>query len=218
VFHALLSAAAGLAAAVVVSAAPGPKAEPSPHVSLKDHVNVKFSENLHSEQYPNNNLNALPVGKKKLGGIVFDIRDGVMQLGSSQVAGKPEKIEGIKVGRPVTKLHFLQACGYSTDNDTVVGRYVVRYEDKTTADIDVVYGRDVVDWWAYPNQAAPTKGEVAWEGENEASKGFEAKIKLYRMTWENPHPEKAVATLDFVAPNPGQPAAPFCVAITAEGK
>ena len=42
-----------------------------------------------------------------------------------------------------------------------------------------------------------------WEGENEASKGFEAKIKLYLMTWENPKPDKMVATIDFVATEPG---------------
>ena len=38
------------------------------------------------------------------------------------------------------------------------------------------------------------------------------------MTWENPKPDKKVEKIDFVAPNPEQPAAPFCVAITAEDK
>jgi hypothetical protein len=81
-----------------------------------------------------------------------------------------------------------------------------------------MYGRDVVDWWAYPDRKGPTKGKAVWEGENEASKGFDAKIKLYLMTWENPKPDKKVETIDFVATNPDQPAAPFCVGITAEDK
>ena len=89
---------------------------------------------------------------------------------------------------------------------------------KSTAEIEIAYGRDVVDWWAYPDRKAPTKGKAVWEGENEASKGFDAKIKLYLMTWENPKPDKTVESIDFVAPNPEQPAAPFCVAITAEDK
>ena len=66
--------------------------------------------------------------------------------------------------------------------------------------------------------ALNAKGKAVWEGENEASKMFEAKIKLYAMTWENPKPDKRVASIDFVAPNPEQGAAPFCVAITAEDK
>ena len=53
-------------------------------------------------------------------------------------------------------------------------------------------------------------------GENEAAKGFEAKIKLYQMTWKNPHPDKVIATIDFVATDLEQKCAPFCAAITVE--
>jgi hypothetical protein len=80
----------------------------------------------------------------------------------------------------------------------------------------VVYGKDVVDWWAYPDQKAPSKGKAVWEGENEAAKQFEAKIKLYLKTWENPHPKKKLVSIDFVGTAAETGAAPFCVAITAE--
>jgi hypothetical protein len=76
----------------------------------------------------------------------------------------------------------------------------------------------VVDWWAYPDQKAPTRSKVGWEGENEAAKGFEAKIKLYLTTWENPHPDKKVLRIDYVATMPDQDAAPFCVAMSVEEK
>jgi hypothetical protein len=208
----------GLLAVGTLSGAPAPKTEPIQFISLKGLTNVKMDENLHSDRFPNNNLKSLPTGKQKFGDITYEIGEGVLQLGSSNVTTKPNKIEGIKVNRTLKKLHFLQACGYNTTEDTVVGKYVIRYEDKSTAEIEVVYGKDVVDWWAYPDQKAPTKGKAVWEGENEASKGFEAKIKLYNMTWENPKPDKRIATIDFVAPNPEQAAAPFCVAITAEDK
>ena len=212
-----LSCLAVGALAAALAAAPIRKGEESNFISLKGHTNVKWDENLHSDRFPNNNLKSLPTGKQKFEGVEFEIGDGLMQLGSSSVE-KPKEIKGIKVGRTLKKLHFLQATGYSTANDTTIGKYVIHYEDKTTADVEIVYGRDVVDWWAYPEQVAPTKGKAVWEGENEASKGFNAKIKLYLMTWENPKPDKKVASIDFVAPNPEQPAAPFCVAITAEDK
>src|SRR5579883_4975 len=204
----LLAAAAGLAVSVAVSAAPTPKAETVVYVNLKEYANVKLGENLHSDAYPNNNLKALPTGKQKLGDVTFEIGAGILQLGSSQVQGKPTKIEGIKVGKPVKMLHFLHGTGFGTDEGTVIGKYVIRYDDKTTAEVEVVYGRDVVDWWAYPDQKAPTQAKVAWEGENEAAAGFNAKIKLYLMSWENPSPAKGVVSIDFLAPDPEQAAAP----------
>ena len=205
-------------AAVCLTAAPAPKTEPIQFISLKDKTNVKMDENLHSDRFPNNNLKTLPTGKQKLGDLTFEIGDGILQLASSNVAEKPKKIEGIKVGRAAQKLHFLQGTGYNTADETVIAKYIINYEDKATTEIEVVYGKHVVDWWAYPDQKAPTKGKAVWEGENEASKGFEAKIKLYSMTWENPKPDKRIATIDFVATNPEQAAAPFCVAITASDK
>jgi hypothetical protein len=181
---------------------------------LKDHINVKLDENLHTDSFANNNLKQLKAGSQKLEGITYDIGDGVLQLGSSSVQEKPEKIEGIKVSRTVGKLSFLQGTGYRGTDGTVIGKYVVHYADKTTADIEIIYGKHVADWWAYPDQPIPTDAKVAWEGENEAAKEFKAKIKLYQMEWINP--DKEISSLDFVATDPKQPSAPFCVAITIE--
>ena len=214
----LLTLALCVVATTWVSGAPAPKTEPIQFISLKGKTNVKMDENLHSDRFPNNNLKTLPTGKQKLGDLTFEIGEGILQLASSSVLEKPKKIEGLKVDRSAKKLHFLQGTGYNTADDTVIAKYIINYDDKTTAEIEVVYGKDVVDWWAYPDQKAPSKGKAVWEGENEASKGFEAKIKLYAMTWENPKPEKKIATIDFVATNPEQAAAPFCVAITASDK
>jgi hypothetical protein len=213
-----LTLAAGFFAAIGLSGAPAPKNDPTQFISLKGHTNVKLDENLHSDRFPNNNLKSLKTGKQKLGDVEFEIGEGVLQLGSANVAGKPSKVEGIKVGRTFKKLHLLHATGYSTDEGAVIAKYVIHYDDKTTAEIEVKFGEDVVDWWAYPDRAGPTKGKVAWESENEASKGFEAKIRLYLKTWENPKPDKKVASIDFVATNPEGPCAPFCVAMTVEDK
>ena len=198
------------------SAAPVPKPETAEQIPLKDHINVKMTENLHSERFPDNNLKSLKAGQQKLGDVTYTIGDGVLQLGSSEVKEKPEKIEGIKVGRMAAKLHFLQGAGYDAPDATVVGRYIIRYADKSKVDVDIVYGKDVVDWWAYPEKDAPTKSKIAWEGENEASKSFKAKIRLYHMVWTNPNPEKPIASIDFVATDVDQMCAPFCAAITAE--
>jgi hypothetical protein len=38
------------------------------------------------------------------------------------------------------------------------------------------------------------------------------------LTWENPHPDKKVATVTFAKNDADSVAAPFCVAITLEAK
>jgi hypothetical protein len=38
------------------------------------------------------------------------------------------------------------------------------------------------------------------------------------MTWDNPHPDKKIVTIDFGSKKEETVAAPFCIAITAEAK
>jgi hypothetical protein len=205
--------------AAVVFAAPAPPEPSITPIDLKAHVNAKLKDNFHGGDPNNNNLANLPTGKQTFAGIKFTVGDGLIQLGSAQVKA-PEKVEGIKVGRFLAKLHFLHSCGcgYNTADDTLIGKYVVHYEDKTTADVEIVYGKDVVDWWVAAGRKDPTRSKVAWEGENDAVKGTGTKIKLSLTTWENPHPKKKVVSLDYVNTAATTAVCPFCVAITAEGK
>ena len=203
-----LTALAVLAAfAVTLAAAPAPSDSAPAYIDLQPQANVKLKDDFHSGTYAGNNLAKLPTGKQTLGGVKFNVGESLIQLGSSQVAGKPDKVEGIKVGRTLKKLHFLHACGHRAEDDTVIAKYVVHYDDNTTEDIEVVYGKDVVDWWVQPGVADPTRGKVAWEGQNRLSP-----VKLFLTTWTNPHPDKRIVALDYVATKN----APFCVAITAE--
>src|SRR4051794_19099717 len=52
----LLTFAAGLLVATGLSGAPTLKSEPVHFISLKGYTNVKLDENLHSNNYENNNL------------------------------------------------------------------------------------------------------------------------------------------------------------------
>jgi hypothetical protein len=189
---------------------------PSPYVDLKPKANHKLKDDFGTGRYEGNNLATLPPGLKALAGVKFRIGPGMLHLGNDKLKTRPVKVEGVKVGRKVGKLHFLHGTGFSAADGAVIARYVVHYADKTKAEVEVAYGRDVADWWAYPGQAAPTAGKLAWEGQNEPAKSFDAKLKLYLMTWKNPHPKKEVVSLDFVAAAPDTPVLPFCVAITAE--
>jgi hypothetical protein len=205
-----------LLSVALATAAPAPKREAMTHLDLQPKANQKLTENLHSDTYPNNNLASLKTGKQTLEGIPFKIGEKLIQLSGKSIPEKPEKVEGIKVGQTVAKLHFLHATGYQAEGDTVIGKYIAHYDDNTQEEIEIVYGKDVRDWWNYPCAPGTSRGKVAWKGENVASKGFKATLQLFLMTWENPHPAKKMTSLDFLSTQTD--AAPFCVAITAEAK
>ena len=173
-------------------------------IDLGPHINQKLNERFHNYR-DGNDLATLPNGRQNFAGIAFTVGGGVVQLGGE----KPAKVAGIKVGAKAVKLHFLHACGFSgsVPLNTRIGKYVVHYDDKSTEEIEIVYGKDVVDWWVQPGVSDPTRSKVAWEGQN----AFSA-IKLFLTTWENPKPEKRIVTLDYVAIG----GTPFCVAISAE--
>jgi hypothetical protein len=221
----LLAAGVGL---VWCAAVAGARADDNHiFIDLQAKANQKLDENFHSGA-EGNNLDSLPKGEQKFKGVPFKIGDSLIQLGSKIVEDKPEKVEGIKVDAKLAKLNFLHATGYGggpnqegnpgfVEDDAVIGKYVVHYADDTKEEIEIVYGKDVRDWWFITDEKGVSRGKVAWTGENDASAKQEAKIRLYLGTWKNPHPDKKVTTIDYVS-TMDTAAAPFCVAMTAEKK
>src|SRR5436190_2028418 len=98
-----------------------------------------------------NVLKDFPTGEKKFGDVTFVVGRKLIMLGSTAQKGEPAKVEGIPVGRAAHKLHFLHANGYGggpntegsdwfVKDGTAIGSYTVHYDDKTTAEIPIVYG------------------------------------------------------------------------------
>jgi hypothetical protein len=169
-----------------------------------------------------NNLSELPQGEQALAGVKFKIEKGLIQLGSWVLPGKPEKVTGIKVERPVARLHVLHATGNTQLDDvadgTLIGRYIVHYDDETIDSIPILYGVNIREWWFFEDAPTEvTRGKIAWQGKNRSATSKNATIGLYLLTWDNPRPEKKVVGIDFSA-RPHVGAAPFCVAMTVEGK
>jgi hypothetical protein len=175
-----------------------------------------------------NNLASLPRGERTFEDVNFKIGDSLIQLGSDLLKTKPERVDGIPVGKAFAKLYILHATVFGRGDpeiadDVQIAKYVVHYEGGDTEEISVVYGKDVRDWWFSNDEKSVSRGQVAWKGENEVTKdkaGFQRPpegIRLYLSTWKNPHPTKRVVSIDYVKVG-DTPAAPFCVAITLEEK
>jgi len=203
------------------------------HVDLKAGANQKLTDPFGSGA-AGNDLSALPAGEQTFGGVKFKVGEGLIQLGSKLLKQeRPDKVEGVKVGRKVARLHLLHGTLYGNGSTigeegkegdplfvadgTRIAEYTVRYEDKTTEVIPVVYGEDVRDWWYTGSPKDLKRGKVAWEGENEYARGLDSKVRLFRGTWENPKPDKVVVGIDFAKVG-DTPAAPLCVAIAIEPK
>jgi hypothetical protein len=193
------------------------------YVDLQPQGNQKLADTLGGD----GNELSVPKGEKTFDGVHFKIADRFLHLGSKLTQDRPDKIEGIKVGMTCVKIHILHATqfgnGESEDNPhyvadgTTIAEYKVRYDDGTSETIAVVYGEDVRDWWFTKASKEAKRGKAVWSGDNEMSKGLNSRIRLYLMSWENPHPDRKVATIDYVRVG-DSPAAAFCVAMTLEAK
>jgi hypothetical protein len=163
-----------------------------------------------------NSLAELPKGEQDFAGVKFNIGEKLIQVGGSKGEGKPEKVEGIKVGMTCRRFHFLHACHGSARKGATIGEYTVTYDDKSQQTIRIVYGEDIAGWWFREGDPLPNRARIAWAGTNAKAAREGCSIRLYLATWENPKPTRKVVSIDFVRSPNATTTAPFCVAITAE--
>jgi len=193
---------------------------PSHLLDLSAYYNAAFQQNWHNPKDVGNNLELLPRGIQSFNGIQYDVR-GVIQLDSQGISqtqpGYPEEVAGIKIGRRCTKLYFLQGAGWTEKDGTAIAKYVVYYDEKAKVEIPVIYGTDLRNWQYWPQmpENEKTGGSIAWQGTQKRwQKNPGWGVRLYQMTWTNPHPENEILTLDFVSAK--RQSAPFLIAITVE--
>jgi hypothetical protein len=200
------------------------------YVELASKANRKLADNQGSG-IEGNHLKEVPIGERAFASVKFRVGAGLIQLGSKLdfMAALPDKVEGIEVGRACTKLHMLHATcfgggpnqpdsGLFVEDGTLIGEYRINFEDRTALIVPVVYGQDVRDWFYVEGEREPSRGKVAWSGDNDRAKQVGARIRLYVSSWDNPWPRKKVTTIDFLSKKGETVAAPFCVALTIEEK
>ncbi|MGO9112896.1 MAG: hypothetical protein ACLP9L_26990 [Thermoguttaceae bacterium] len=163
-----------------------------------------------------NGLAELPKGEQSLAGVTFAIGEKMLQLGGPFDA--PAKIEGISVGRKLRRLYLLQGSqgtGAVRPDGVALATYRIRYADGTQEPLPVELGKDVRDWYDFDQGKPVSRGRVVWTGSNTSASRRGTTLRLYLGVWNNPHPEKPVATIDFTKAD--EPLyAPFCLAMTAE--
>jgi hypothetical protein len=168
---------------------------------------------LTPERVAGNCLLGLKPGLQVLGGVQFDVRALVQLAGlglRERVEAFPEQVNGIKVGQLCRRLHFLHAAAWTEPPGVEVGRYLLHGKGGNLQVIPIRYGEEVRNWSAL-NDTVPNSGHcrIVWTGLN-----LQGTVRLFMTTWNNPNPEVAIESLDFVSAM--TTCAPFLLAITVE--
>ena len=115
------------------------------------------------------------------------------------------------VAQLARKLHFLQACSFSTSAGTRIGTYYLHYRDGQQAELPIVYGEDLRDFARGVDAGKPSPNNAREVFPREGEKSV---TRLYLRTYENPRPDVEITTIDFESAM--QSPVPFLVAITVE--
>jgi beta-galactosidase len=188
-------------------------------VDLKPKANMGFKDEVAGDgkggwtDQGDNDFRTMPLGRQTLRGIPFEIVDPATNGGKSCLVVKDNpkgdfksSIEGVAIGRKFSRLFFLHGEAFVSSGKTL--KYTLHYEDGSSVEIPTAENVSIADWWS----AGDLSG--ARLGINRKNK-VDRDVGLLIMDWENPHPEKTIASLDLTAPE-GKDAISMLVALTGE--
>ena len=173
-------------------------------VDLRPHSNRPLSQ---AGRGSPNDLRGLGTGTKTFRGVTFDMVDQAQNQGKSfirllsseHMPSLPKAVEGIKVGgRKAKRLYFLHAMEWGEEHPKPpeAGEYVIHYAGrKDTARAPILNGRNILEW--FEPRKVP-EAYVGWYGHSGMSW-----VGVYIYVWENPHPDVAIDTIDFVTHDTG---------------
>jgi hypothetical protein len=191
-------------------------------IDLSAFYNAAFTNDWHDPTEKGNNLSNLAAGSQTWRDVVFDAR-GIVQLAGSEIdkttPGYPLRLEGIPVELHASRMHFLQGTGWAEPEGTVIAKYVVHYADPgIKEEIPVKYGVSVRDMWFTPETRSyePAVPEPVWRGPlpRWSEDWPDAGARLYMLSWDNPHPEVKITSLELVSLR--TQCAPFIIAVSLE--
>ena len=146
-----------------------------------------------------NDPHRLPRGIHKLGDVYFRIGEKMIHIQGGTRLDLPRSVTGIPVQARADRVHFLHVTQGGKAPGTLIGAYVLRYADGTSEHIPLVYGRNIANWWSFPRKDNPTEAEAAWTGSTMADYNPRLKeVRLFAITWTNPHPEREITALDVL--------------------
>src|SRR3989454_3826014 len=164
-------------------------------------------------------LRALPGGRQRFGGVLFEILDPSRHGGKSVVmlkgerdvaAAMPERVTIPWRGRAGCLVFLHATLDRAVNFDDVVGRYTMILEGGRRETIDLRYGRGISNWlWDAERGIASLRQGRGWSGATRAGND----VQLQMLRWRNPPPEIPVESIELTSA--GGRASPVLFSITA---
>ncbi len=162
-------------------------------------------------------LSSLPVGEQEFAGVPYVLSDfktsplpsAIVASGREGVEGGKRRVSGLSVGMKADRLFFLHTYNSSyrvkqwlesreraksrnrqLPKPLSVASYGVQYDDGTTGKVDVIYEDGIGDW----NCRTPRpfqNAHLAYVGKAKTG----SSVSVWSMPWDNPHPEKEIASI-----------------------
>ncbi|MBN9690249.1 MAG: protein kinase [Verrucomicrobia bacterium] len=167
------------------------------------------------------NLVELPVGLLRSAGVDFEIRGFIQLTGNRHMLERPDlpvAVRNIPVNAIVHHLHLLGAAIHAPNSvirPLEIATLHIRYQDGGSVDFPIRLGEEIEDQWSGPRTPNVARNaRVAWRGFNSSSENASSWIQLHHSTFTNPHPERAVESVDLISAQ--QLPAPFFVALSVD--
>lgn len=198
-------------------------------INLQPHINVQLEESVDVRKgLKDNNLGELPRGEHIYGGVPFDVEGRVQLMGRGLERGDrvfPAAVKDIRIGRKCAKIHLFHGATMANPAGRAVAKLILHYTDGSEETIEIITGEHLLDWWGpiYTTGAPKNRrelgspeAELAWVGSNPFIKSSrpDESLRLYKATFDNPHPNVEVSTIEYVSTM--TQAAPFMLGMTVE--
>ena len=161
-----------------------------------------FQRNRYGADFRN-----LPEGEQSFGGAVFFVETdsgmsgpNILALAGINTEAADASITGLPVNAKSAKLAFLHNAHISDrgglGKEGLIFHYRVNYADGSSVDIPVRNGREIGDWQV--NRPDPIEnGRIGWTQTQFKRKSAVA-LCLYTFIWDNPSPDKEIASIDIL--------------------
>ena len=122
------------------------------------------------------------------------------------------------MNRTFHRAHLLLTASRTVPHGTEIGRLLFQYADGQAAAQPIVFGENCGVWILPSHELAlPADGQLtpAWHGDLlEPSLRHRMVSAVYRITWENPHPENTINSVIYQSALRGS--SPILVAMTVD--
>jgi hypothetical protein len=169
-------------------------------LDMVDHIQTPASYFKQITQFPA--WQFVPVGFQTFCHVPLQI-DGMICLwgeGNAKMGiNFPEAWTGIPMNQKFETLYVYHASFFTSPNGTPVYDIVFRYEDGTSATNEILYGDDVLDWYAKGGKpVGPTAARSKLASHGEADLGAKKQPLRFCLTAvENPFPATTVTAIDL---------------------